>query len=174
MPIFIRVVLASLTKLVQFPKFKQAIASKTGVASNLKNSQFVNKVKDWVTQNPMKAQLALASAVSVVPEVLPDVFSAKDLPVVAAEIQNVDFSGGPVSQSVVEMFDKKMGDGKAGMYGVDDSQLNASVTAIQGSIQRTERLAELLAVRPSDVGEIVRLILSAEPADQAIYTTLRK
>lgn len=166
---FIQIVMGRIAVLVNNPKFKEAIGSKLGFGTSVPNPKFVQQVTTWVNNNPLKSQAILASSLSVIPSALPTIFGSDELPLVAQELQNVDFGTGNYTESQTAALESISGDRKSGYYGSSNEEVVKSADLVAASLKKTERLARLFGLRESDVEEAVMLIQSYELSDGAIY-----
>lgn len=170
---FLRVVMARLGVLLNNSKFKEAISKKMMISVNLPKEKFLVAVQKWIESNPLKAQAVLASSLSVIPSALPNIFGSEELPVVAAELQNVDFVTGNYNEAQTASLEAISGDRAAGYFGQSNEEVVKSADLMAASLKKTEKIARLFGIREGDVEEAVMLLQSYELADGQIYKKLR-
>lgn len=170
---FLRVVLAKLSLLLNNSKFKEEISKRMMISVDLPKDKFLTAVKKWIESNPLKAQAVLASSLSIIPSALPNIFGGEELPIVAAELQNVDFVTGNYNEAQTASLEAISGDRATGYFGQSNEEVVKSADLMAASLKKTERIARLFGIREDDVEEAVMLLQSYELADGQIYKKLR-
>lgn len=171
---FLATVMGKLSTLLKNLKFKEAIGKKLNLPVKMDNAKFADKVTQWVNENPLKSQALLASSLSAIPSALPLIFGSDELPIVAQELQNVDFTTGNYSEGQISTLEGISGDRKTGYFGMDNDEVGKSTDIVVASLDKTSRIAHLFGLREDDVEEAVMLIQSYELADGQIYRKMNK
>lgn len=170
---FLKVVLARLGLLLNNSKFKEAISKRMMIPVNLPKDKFLVAVQKWIESNPLKAQAVLASSLSVIPSALPNIFGGEELPIVAAELQSVDFATGNYNEAQTASLEAISGDRATGYFGQSNEEVVKSADLMAASLKKTEKIARLFGIREGDVEEAVMLLQSYELTDGQIYKKLR-
>lgn len=161
-----------LQKLFSNDKFRSAFSKYFDVGKK-SASDAASSVAKWIEDNPLKAQVALTAAIAATPSMISELFSPEEITEIARNIQNLD-ANKPEDKKVLSLLDSKMGDKTEKYYGHDTTDFMSDVDMCAASIARTERIAKILEIRPTEVQELVRLINLVEPQDGEIYLKLAR
>lgn len=168
---FLQTIIRVLSQLINLPKVKQQMAKGFNLPVNMNNATFKDKVQTFIAENPVKSQLVIGSALAAVPSVLTDVFTADELPIVAAAIEQ---ASKPAKTDLSRIdFDKIMGDQTSGIHGADEDNVMSSVDIVSMAIDTTDEISDLLGIPPSQVPQLVKLIASYEPSYELIYKKIK-
>lgn len=161
-----------LQKLFANDKFRSAFSKYFDVGKK-SAGEAASSVAKWIEENPLKAQVALTAAIAATPSIIGEVFSPEEITEIARNIQALD-ANKPEDKKVLTLLEKKMGDTTEKYYGHDTKDFMSDVDMCAASIARTERIAKILSIRPTEVQEVVRLMALVEPEDGDIYLKLAR
>lgn len=170
---FVPLLMSKLTHLIKFPQFKQKLVETLGLTASVADDALISKAKQWMVANPGKAGAFGSTVLALMPMALTQVFTTEELPLVAKGIEEFSVRDDVNSSTNDKLFSQKMGDGEAGIGGFNSTEVMSQALLVKRSIARTEEIAAILGVRPSEVGTLVKLLSSVEPEDQEIYKTMR-
>lgn len=171
---FISIVTSRLAKLAGNQKFRETFSRLTGGFVSAPKAGFIQSASTWIAQNPIKAQGALAVSLASISNVLPSIFSDEEIIEVAPVIADVDFEKGIYTPDQVATMDALMGDKRAGYFGTNEAELKKNAVMMANSIKKTNEIARLFGIHPSDVEKAMFLISTYEPGDGEIYRNLGK
>lgn len=170
---FIPLILSKMPQLIKFPQFKQKMAETLGLAASVADETLIKKAREWMVANPGKAGAFGSSVLALMPMALTQVFSTEELPEIAKGIQDFSVTDDANAETNNNLYIQKMGDGESGIGGVGSSQVINDALMVKRSVARTEEIASILGIRPTEVGLLTRLLAQVEPEDQEIYKTMR-